>query len=297
MILGLVLLLATAHAEDLRRFEAVEPHMGTLVSIRLYASNAVIAQRALEKAFTRIRELDNVFSDYNPESEVSRLIAGKAVATGPDLLAILPIAEQISKETEGAFDVTVGALTQLWRETRKVPRLPTEEERAMALSKCGYQSLRVDRRKRTVLLGKEGMRLDLGGIAKGYAADAALAVLQQFGIRRALVAVSGDLAIGDPPPGKDGWQIEITGGRVLELRNSGVSTSGDSEQNWMIGEKRYSHILDPRTGKPLDQAREVTVVSDSPVISDALATAITVSGITYDNSLTRRHRTRVYLVP
>lgn len=297
MILYAALLLLAAHAEEVQRFEAVEPHMGTLVSIRVYAANSVLAQRALERAFSRVRDLDAALSDYKEDSEVSRLASGKPVAVGADLLAILTLAEQVSKDTDGAFDVSIGALTQLWREARKTPRLPTDDELGEALGRSGYQHVQVNGRARTVLLGKAGMKLDLGGIAKGYAADAALEELRRFGLRRALVAVSGDLAIGDAPPGRDGWRVEIAGGRVLELKDSGVSTSGDASQHWEIGGRRYSHIVDPRTGKPLESEREVTVVSDRCAISDAFATAIGVTGVTYETRLARRHRTRVYLVP
>jgi FAD:protein FMN transferase len=296
-MLSAALLLFAAHAEELQRFEAVEPHMGTLVSIRAYAANSVLAQRALERAFSRIRDLDAALSDYKEDSEVSRLPDGKPVPVGADLLAILTLAEQVSKDTDGAFDVSVGALTRLWREARKTPRLPSEDELREALERSGYRHVQVNGRARTVLLGRAGMKLDLGGIAKGYAADAALEELRRFGLRRALVAVSGDLAIGDAPPGKDGWRVEIAGGRVLELKNSGVSTSGDASQHWEIAGRRYSHIVDPRTGKPVESQREVTVVSDRCAISDAFATAIAVTGVTYETHLARRHRTRVYLVP
>ena len=290
-------MLLSAQAAELKRYEAVEQHMGTLVSMRVYAANSVLAQRALEKAFTRVRDLDNLLSDYKPDSEVSRLATGKAVAVSTDLLAVLRIAEQVSADTEGAFDVSIGAVTQLWRAARIQGRLPAEEELRAALARSGYRHVEVNARKRTVLLGKDGMKLDLGGIAKGYAADAALEALRLAGVRRALVAVSGDLAIGDPPPGKEGWQVEIAGGRVLELRNCGVSTSGDREQHWEIGGKRYSHIVDARTGKPLEDSREVTVVTERAAVSDAIATAICVTGAPYESKFTRQHRTRVYLVP
>ncbi|MBL8178321.1 MAG: FAD:protein FMN transferase [Bryobacterales bacterium] len=297
MILSLAALLLTAHAADLQRYEAVEQHMGTLVSIRVYAPNSVLAQRALEKAFNRIRDLDNSLSDYKPDSETSRLPAGRPAPLSADLLNILTLAQQVSAETEGAFDVTIGALTRLWRDTRKVLRLPTDVERRLALARSGFRHMQLNTRRRTVLLSKPGMQLDLGGIAKGYAADEALTLLRASGIRRALVAVSGDLAIGDPPPRKSAWQIEIAGGRVLELHNCGVSTSGDSEQHFDIGGTRYSHILDPRSGLPLSTRREVTVVTDRCALSDALATAISVTGTTYESAFTQRHRTRVYLVP
>jgi FAD:protein FMN transferase len=292
--LALPILLSAAALE---RFEAVEPHMGTLVSIRLYAPDAETAKHAFARAFQRIRELDDRLSDYRPDSEVNRLPTGQPVDVSQDLFAVVDIATQIAKETDGAFDVSIGALTSAWRLARKEGRVLRDDERVAVLSKCGYGWVRLDRRHRTVELLRSGMRLDLGGIAKGYAAQQALIELQQSGLPRALVAVSGDLSIGEAPPGRKGWRVEVAGGRVLELSRCGVSTSGDAEQHWMAGGRRYSHIVDPRTGMPLESSREVTVVADRSIVSDALATAFSIAGSAYQARLSKKYRTRIYLVP
>ena len=155
-----------------------------------------------------------------------------------------------------------------------------------ALERTGYQNLKLNITDSTAELKKAGMLLDLGGIAKGYAADEALKSLKECGIQRALVALGGDIAVSDAPPGKDGWTIEIaTNGfpglakpKPLLLRQAAVSTSGDAEQYVEIGGIRYSHIIDPRTGKALTGRSSVTVIAPTATESDGLATAISVLG-------------------
>jgi thiamine biosynthesis lipoprotein len=269
-------------AAPLARFEAVEPHMGTLVQIRLYARGAVAAQRAFENAFRRVRELDEKLSDYRPESELMRLCrakAGTAVAVSGDLWRVLDQSQEIAQATNGAFDVAMGPLIALWREARKAARLPDASAIEEARRRSGYSYLHMDRGKRTVTLLREGMLLDLGGIAKGYAASEAVRVLRESGVPRALVAVSGDIAVGDPPPHREGWIIQA-GKSTCTLRNAAVSTSGDAEQFVEIDGVRYSHIVDPVTGLGLRNSEEVSVTAPNGAIADALATACSVRACT-----------------
>jgi thiamine biosynthesis lipoprotein len=164
--------------------------------------------------------------------------------------------------------------------------LPSPEAIAAAREAVGYQFLELGPKQHTVRLRKPTMRLDLGGIAKGYGSDAALAVLKEHGITRALVAGSGDIAVGDPPPGKKkGWRIGIAPldpkdppSRYVLVANAGVSTSGDSLQHVEIGGRRYSHVIDPRTGMALTDHCSVTVVARNATASDALSTGISVLG-------------------
>jgi thiamine biosynthesis lipoprotein len=176
-------------------------------------------------------------------------------------------------------------VVRLWRKARRTGELPEKARVAEALALVGTDKLRLDRTTRSVALAKPGMQLDLGGIAKGYAADQALAVLGRFGIRSALVAASGDIAVSAPPPGERGWKIDVaplgsdgpTPPRLL-LRYAAVSTSGDAEQFVEIGGVRYSHIVDPRTGIGVTGRSGVTVVAQDATTSDSLATAISVLG-------------------
>jgi len=193
------------------------------------------------------------------------------VHVSEDLFRVLEAAQKLAAETDGAFDVTIGPVTHLWRQC-KLPDTQT-------LERCGYLKLVLDRARRTVYLKLAGMQLDLGGIAKGYAADEALATLRAHGVKRALVAVGGDIAAGEAPPGKKGWKIgvEPNGGDLI-LHNAAVSTSGDIEQFLKSGGVRYSHIIDPKTGLGLTHRAPITVVARRGIDADALATAISVLG-------------------
>jgi thiamine biosynthesis lipoprotein len=279
---ALVLLMGCVCAAAAERFEAVEPHMGTLVRIQLYAEDEAQAAVAFRATFARIEELDAALSDYKPESELNQLCrvpAGTAVEIGADLFTVLEASQKLAEETGGAFDVTLGPLTHLWREARRQHRVPEGAAVREAAARSGYRKLHLDAQRHTATLDEPGMQLDVGGIAKGYAADEALAVLAMLGIRSALVAMSGDLAIGDAPPGKRGWKVAAGDPeRLLELSNAAVSTSGDIEQHLDAAGVRYSHIIDPATGMGLTHAPVVTVIARRGIDADGLATAVSVMG-------------------
>jgi thiamine biosynthesis lipoprotein len=276
-----------AECEKLSRFAFTEPHMGTLCRIVLYAADEAKARAASRAAFERVAALDNCMSDYKPESELMLLCAkagGEPVPVSAELFTVLQKAQAVAEKSDGAFDVTVGPVVRLWRLSRRNHRLPDEEKLAKARSLVGYRNVELDAKARTVRLLKAGMQLDLGGIAKGYAADEALAVLKKNGIESALVAAGGDIAVSAPPPDKDGWDVAIAplkAGDVvphLSLRDAAVSTSGDAEQYVEIGGVRYSHIVDPRTGIGLTGRSEVTVVARRGIDSDSLTKVAAVLG-------------------
>jgi thiamine biosynthesis lipoprotein len=280
---------ASAADKPLRRFAFAEGRMGTKFKILVYAGDEASAKAAAKGAFARVAQLDGIMSDYRDTSELMRLCekaGGPPVKVSPDLFAVLQRAEVVSRRSNGAFDVTVGPVVRLWRRVRYTKRMPAAEELAKARSLVGYQNVRLNADVRTVQLLKPGMRLDLGGIAKGYAADAALAVLKQHGIQRALVAAGGDIAVTDPPPGTEGWNVGIAPlldpdsrpKRFLTLKNGAVSTSGDAEQFIEIGGKRYSHIVDPRTGVGLVGRISVTVVALDGATADSLTKVVAVLG-------------------
>jgi FAD:protein FMN transferase len=281
--------LTAAPADSLSRYEFTEPHMGTLWHVTLYAPDEATAREAVGAAFARVAALDEVMTDYDPESELMRLSRsprGVPVRVSDDLFDILKRSQELSVASGGAFDVTVGPLVQLWRRARRQRELPAADRLAAARRTVGFANLVLDERKRTATLLADGMRLDLGAIAKGFGADAALQVLRTRGLSRSLVAASGDLAIGDPPPGKTGCRVgiglpgvgETNLASALLLSNAGVSTSGDAEQYVELGGRRYSHIIDPRTGQALTNRIQVTIVADCATRSDALATTVCVLG-------------------
>jgi thiamine biosynthesis lipoprotein len=287
---GFVVAGAFAGGPPLQRYEFTEPHMGTRFRIVLYAPDAATASQASAAAFARIARLDDSMSDYISGSELmslSRKAGGPPVRVSEDLFRVLEKSQELAQRTNGAFDITAGPVIRLWRRARRRSELPDPSELAQARSLVGYKLLRLNSAKRTAQPLKPGMQLDLGGIAKGFAADEALAVLKRQGIDRALVAAGGDIALGAPPPGKEGWRIGIAPlqspdappTHFLTLHDAGVSTSGDAEQYVEIGGKRYSHIIDPRTGEALTGRSSVTVVASSATASDSLATAASVLGL------------------
>ena len=256
--------------------------MGTLFSIKLYTTSEARAESVFEKAHARIAELDEMLSDYRADSELNRLPrqAGRPVKVSPDLFTVLAASQKLAEQTNGAFDITLGPVIRLWRQARRDRRLPDAGALREAATHTGYRKVHIDAVGRTVMLDDPAMQLDLGAIAKGYAADAALAVLSGLGIRRALVAASGDLAFGDAPPGQRGWKIGLgSPAEVLSLANAAVSTSGDAEQHVVIDGRRYSHIVDPATLMGLATPITVTVRARRGIDADSLATAISVLGV------------------
>jgi thiamine biosynthesis lipoprotein len=278
---------AIADTRQLTRFEFVESHMGTTFRIVLYAGDDDAAARASRAAYARIADLDKRLSDYHDDSELMRAARDavqKPVSVSADLFRVLATAQALAERTDGAFDVTAGALTRVWRHARRQGVLPDPGEVDAARRVSGYRLLRLDDGARAIRIEREGVRLDVGGIAKGYAADRALDVLGDAGLTRAMVVAGGDIAVADPPPGACGWRIAIapltsdTAPGAIVVSHAGVSTSGDAEQFMEVDGVRYSHILDTRTGKPLTGRRAVTVVAPDATTSDMLATALSVLG-------------------
>jgi thiamine biosynthesis lipoprotein len=273
-----------------KRFEYQQILMGVPVKILVYAADESLANAAVHAAFDRIRQLNLIFSDYDDDSEISRLCRtsgpGRPVQVSAELAFVLADALQVARRSEGAFDVSVGPLVSLWRKARRSKRLPSAQSLADARNRVDYQSIRLDARARTVELLKANMRLDFGGIVKGYAADEARAVLTARGFDRALVALAGDISAGEPPPGQPGWKIGVqgvgsgdgAGDEFIVLRNRAVSTAGDTYQFVEIGGKRYSHLIDPKTGLGITRRISVTVIAPRGITSDGLDSAAAILG-------------------
>lgn len=284
-----VVALSTVAGSGLHRFEAVEPHMGTLVRITVHTPDEQSARDAFRAAFDRIRQLDRILSDYQPDSELNQVTTtavARPVRISDDLFAVLRASQDLARATDGAFDITQGPVVRLWRAARKTARLPGDDALQEAASRSGFRKLHLDDKRRTVTLDIAGMALDVGAIGKGYAASEALEVLSARGVRSAMVAVSGDLAFSDAPPGRHGWRIRVhtvdasiaNVPDVVELTNAAVSTSGSSEQHVEIDGRRYSHVIDPFSGIGLVNDITVTVIAQNGVEADGLDTAVSVLG-------------------
>jgi thiamine biosynthesis lipoprotein len=230
-------------------------------------------------------------SDYRPSSDLSRVNtaagSGEWVEVDASLVEVLTHARDISSRTDGAFDATVGPAVLLWRQSRRDGVLPASSDRERAASLINWERVELASAPPRVRLGVPGMKLDLGGIAKGYAAQHARDLLMRRGHRASLVALAGDIALGDPPPGTEGWRVamdDAEGDRpigTILVSNACVSTSGGNAQYIEIEGVRYAHIVDPRTGLGLTSTTPrapVTVVADSGSVADAMATAAFVLG-------------------
>lgn len=256
--------------------------MGTRFVIQCHADDAAAASTAADAAFARAQQINDVASDYIADSEllnISKQPHGKPVTVSPLLFQLISEARGMAEKTRGCFDPTFGPLTHLWRECRRRNALPAQRDLTAARDACGWQDLLLDAGHSTVTFLKPNMRLDLGGIAKGQAADAMLDELKRHGLSSTCITAGGDIRVGDPPPGAIGWNIGVRtfdtkdDSRTLVLANRAVSTSGSLYQFVEIGGTRYSHIIDPTTGLGLIRKVAATVIAPSATLSDALATA------------------------
>lgn len=269
------------------KFRFVRPLMGTRFSVVCYAADRAVAAEAAAAAFSVAEEINRVASDYLPDSELSRLAfkpTGTPVRLSPRLYEMLAHSRRLAEASGGAFDPTLGPLTKLWRETRDQGRLPDPEALRSARAAIGWRHFTLDPESRSITLLRENMAFDLGGMAKGYAADLMLESLAAAGISRAMIAAGGDIRLGDPPPGRDGWRVAVQTfdpsrpDEILVLSQAAVSTSGDLHQSVEIDGVEYSHILDPGTGLGLTRRIAASVIADEAKLSDPLATAACVLG-------------------
>ena len=262
-------------------FSIERPLMGTLFKITTYTEDKPLAEKAAAEAFAKAEEINAAASDYIADGELlsfSKLPHGKPHPVSETLFPLLLQAQYFARETNGNFDPTLGPLTKLWRESRRQKKLPDPETLAAAMAASGHKKLILDKESRTLTFTVPGMRLDLGGIAKGQAADAMLGVFKDHGLSRTSVTCGGDVRVGDPPPGKTHWTVAIKTSETdkrppLELINSAVSTSGDLHQFIVIDGQRYSHIIDPKTGLGMMENRSATITAPTAAESDAKATA------------------------
>ncbi len=275
----------------LQRYEYDFVAMGMKYHLVVYGPDQPTVTHALEQVEARVRHLDRVMSDYHTESELSQLGEhsgpGRPVRLSPELYEILDHSQELSRETDGAFDVTIGPVIQLWRTARRTKKLPPPELLAKARGRVGWGAVHLDPLARSAELTRDEMQLDLGGIAAGYACDEALHVLRSHGLPRVLIDASGDVLVGDPPPDREGWKVTIAGlsggvndpgSRTILLSNAAITTSGDARQFVEIDGQRYSHIVDPHTGLGLTRRSSTTVIAPTGWQADSYATAVNVLG-------------------
>jgi len=262
--------------------------MGSPFTVTICADDSIKAANAATAAFKRADELNAMLSDYIDSSEINKLSAtsgeGRYVKVSPELFEILNISFQAAILSDGAFNVTIGPVVKLWRKARKTMVFPSEDSIQAALQCVGYKYMHLDTINKTVWLEKKGMRLDIGGLGKGYVAQLALNLIRDSGFASAMVNAGGKIVLGDAPPGTQGWLIGINVPgekqailqQLLLLKNTSVATSGDIYQHLDFNGKRYSHIVNPKTGIGLTHSSNVTAIAPGGAIADWLATACSI---------------------
>ncbi len=264
--------------------------MGTFCDLSFTPVPGIDSDDLAAKVFDRMRCLEGLWSIYQPESEISQLNRKGRIKPSPETLALLKESLEVSRISNGAFDITIAPLMIAWRESEKTGKLPDFKSLTPLV---GYQNVVLDEDGMVRLL-KKGMAVDLGGIGKGAAVDEAVSLLKYAGIKSGLVNLGGNLyAFGDGPR-QGRWKIGIQNPRgsgsigSVSVKNQGVSTSGNYERYFEIKGKRYSHILNPLTGSLPDYPESVTVIAPTAMLADGLSTAFTVMGPTDTLSLAER---------
>jgi thiamine biosynthesis lipoprotein len=269
--------------------------MGTFARIVVVAKDNTTGTKCVEAGLAEIHRVDELMSDYIENSEISRInkeAAQRPVQVSETTYEVIQKSLEFSKLTDGSFDITVGPLVDIFHKLKEERVAPTPEQIAQAKAKVGFEKLILDDENKTVRFAVEGMRIDLGGIAKGYAVDKAIETARGLGAAGVMVDIGGDVrCLGAPPEGRDDWRIGLEdpnsavegmsgGGLVLTLTvtDAAVATSGDYQQFVMIEGKRYSHIMNRKTGTSVEGLSSVTIIADNATDADALATSVTVMG-------------------
>jgi len=279
----------------LQLFKYARRCMGTICRINVFHTDEATAERAATAAFAEMERLEALMTTWRPTSDVSQVNAAagrKGVVVAPETLEVIEKALWIARKSGGAFDITVGAFAGLWKfDQDNDGTIPSRQEVAARKRLLGWRDVQVDAKTRTVKLRRAGQRITLGGIAKGYAVDAAVAVLRRQGLENFLVQAGGDLYVAGRRGTRD-WIVGIQDPRAssqdvksgsasfafLPLSNQAFTTSGDYERFVIKGNRRYHHILDPKTGFPVTHTRSVTILAPNTFLADTVDTAIFILG-------------------
>jgi thiamine biosynthesis lipoprotein len=283
--------LVNERAEPYEADSGYRPVMGTFAHVIVIAVEEKAAQACIEAAIEQINKIDELMSYHNPDSEISRLNRSafeNPVKVGPLTYQVIKKAVEFSRLTDGAFDVTVGPLVDLWRRAGDANTVPTQQQLQEAGSRVGWDKLILEDSEQSVQFAVDGMRLDLGGIAKGFAIDKAIEAIEEAGGLGALVDIGGDIrCFGKTPKGQKYWLVGLQNPDLeseeqilftLKLSAGAVATSGDYQRFVLIGGRHYSHIINQKTGNSAEALSSVTIITDSATDADALATAVSVMG-------------------
>ena len=273
---------SSARADWVRREETI---MGTRIYVEAWHANPIQGEQALEAVMADMRRIDALMSHYKPDSQISLIntrAALEPVAVDPELFDLIRTSIHFSEITEGAFDITYASVGYLYDYPRHVR--PTEAQIKAALPGINYKNLILDAEHHTVKIGRDGMRIDLGGIAKGYACDRGVEILKRFGVAHAIVTAGGDSRLLGDRNGKP-WNIGIRHPDdknkvvlTMPLMDVGVSTSGDYERFFEEDGVRYHHIIDPKTGESPHEVRSVTIIGPTATDTEGWSKGVFIKG-------------------
>lgn len=280
--------------------------MGSSFNLIFYHTDSAEAIVIAKECFLIVDSLNNIFSDYSSESEVGKLALHKNltdIKVSDELFSMIKRSKDAWERSGKTFDITIGALTQLWRKVKKENRFPSEAEVKAAKDLTGFKNLTINGRSKTISFKKPGIRFDFGGIVPGYAAQRVIDFLKTKNINIALVDASGDIVMSDAPPGKDGWTVGVNlpeneneiWDKKLELKNFAVSTSGDVYRYTIHNGIKYSHIIDPGTGYGVTSQRNVTVITKYGADADWLATACSILPIKKALALAKKEHAAIMI--
>lgn len=263
--------------------------MGSRFDITVVAKDSVEADIYIEDAVAEIRRIEKLISSWDMKSQTSSInkFAGvRPVSVDLELFNLIDRSIEISALTDGAFDISYASMDKLWRYDGSMTSLPSQGEIKKSVEKVGYKNIILDKSNNTVFLKLKGMKIGFGAIGKGYAADMAKSLLIARGVKAGIINASGDMSTWGNQPNGSEWKVAITNPlnrdkvfAMLPITNSAIVTSGNYEKYVTFGNKRYSHIIDPRTGYPSSGIISVTVLAPKAELADALASSVFVMGI------------------
>jgi len=261
--------------------------MGSPLNIIFYAPDSVIANKQARACFKLVDSLNHIFSNYDSSSELSRINNNAGIAksmASPLMWELLLESKRAYTKSYGAYNITMGPLTHLWRTARSLKQFPTTTQIKNNLLLCHFNKIQMNVQDHSIYLSDKGMQIDFGGIGKGYIAQKVVDYLKKEGVTSSLVDAGGDIVFGDAPPNKKGWIVGVNQPEKaddllpekLQLHNMSVATSGDVYQFIEHNGKKYSHIIDPATGYGVTSLRNVTVIANDGAVADWLATACSI---------------------
>jgi len=262
--------------------------MGSEFQYKLYCKKKPICEKAVRESQERLNQIDFLFSNYREDSVLTKVNLNASISPVSVPAEFINLTEQsvyFSELTKGAFDITVGNLFELWKKSSKTHQMPEKSQIESALKCTGYKKILLDKTNNTVSFDSNCLELDFGAIGKGYAVDEVVKIVKSRGIKKGLINFGGNIYALDKQTGEKGWEVGVNDPfnkssvvDFIKIDNLGVATSGDYEKYFLINGKRYSHIIDPHTGYPVENLSSVTVLADSATKADALSTAFSVMG-------------------